>query len=45
MILVLSLLLVCLFVAVGFAAYQLSEAKRWREAAAEAREQQERQQR
>jgi DNA recombination protein RmuC len=43
MILVLSLLLICLLIAVGFAAYQLSEAKRWREAAAEAREQQERQ--
>jgi DNA recombination protein RmuC len=41
MILVLSLLLVCLLIAVGFAAYQLSEAKRWREAAAEAREQHE----
>ena len=44
MILLLSLLLVCLFIAVSFAAYQLSEAKRWREATAEAREQQERQQ-
>ncbi|MFL6351345.1 MAG: DNA recombination protein RmuC [Bryobacteraceae bacterium] len=39
MIFLLSLLLVCLFVAVSFAAYQLSEAKRWREAAAETREQ------
>jgi DNA recombination protein RmuC len=42
MMLVLLLLLLCLFVAVGFASYQLSEAKRWREAAAEAREQQQR---
>jgi DNA recombination protein RmuC len=36
-------LLGCLFVAVAFAAYQLAEAKRWRQAAAAAREQQERQ--
>jgi DNA recombination protein RmuC len=43
MILVSSLLLVCLLIAVGFAAYQFSEAKRWREATDEAHEQQERQ--
>ncbi|MGI9074451.1 MAG: DNA recombination protein RmuC, partial [Bryobacteraceae bacterium] len=41
MILVLTLLLVCLLTAVSFAAYQFSEAKRWREAAADTREQQE----
>jgi DNA recombination protein RmuC len=35
------LLLLCLFVSVGFAAYQLSEARRWRQSSREAREQQE----
>jgi DNA recombination protein RmuC len=43
MILLISVLLACLFVAVAFAAFQLSEAKRWRQTAAEARGQQERQ--
>jgi DNA recombination protein RmuC len=43
MIVLVALLFVCLFVAVGFATYQLSQAKRWREAAAEACEQQQRQ--
>lgn len=43
MIFLLSVLLICLFVAVSFAAYQLSQAKRWREVAAEAREQQQHQ--
>jgi DNA recombination protein RmuC len=43
MLLVLALLLVCLLVAVGFATYQLSQAKRWQEAASDAREQQQRQ--
>lgn len=36
-------LLACLFAAVAFAAYELSEAKRWRQSAGEAREQSERQ--
>jgi len=43
MLLVLALLLVCLLVAVGFATYQLSQAKRWQEAASDAREQHQRQ--
>jgi hypothetical protein len=38
-----SLLLVLLFGAASFAAYQLSEARRWRQTAAEAREQAEQQ--
>ncbi len=37
------LLLVCLILSVGFAAYQLSEARRWRQAAAEVRERSDRQ--
>jgi DNA recombination protein RmuC len=37
------LLLIALFAAVSFGAYQLSEAKRWKQTAAEAREQTERQ--
>jgi DNA recombination protein RmuC len=36
-----ALLLVCLLAAVSFAAYQLSEARRWRQSASEAREQNE----
>ncbi len=38
MIFAVSLLLLCLVTAVGFAAYQFSEAKRWRQTAAQARE-------
>ncbi|MGI8962776.1 MAG: DNA recombination protein RmuC [Bryobacteraceae bacterium] len=41
MILLSGLLVVCLLIAVSIAAYQVSEEKRWREAAAEARGQQE----
>jgi DNA recombination protein RmuC len=43
MIFLVSVLLVCFFAAVAFGAYQLSEAKRWRQVATEARDQQERQ--
>ncbi len=38
-----AVLLLCLLSAVGFAAYQFSEAKRWRESAADAREENQRQ--
>jgi DNA recombination protein RmuC len=37
------LLLICLLVSVGFAAYHLSEARRWRQTAGDARQQSERQ--
>jgi DNA recombination protein RmuC len=40
-----GLLLLCLFAVASFAAYQLSEARRWRQTAAEAREQSESQSR